>query len=170
MIFNIEQKIGKKEKATMKDLYEDIQNPRLKKRIQSCAEWYIEYAALYKGIFYTLSITGIVLPVLVTIINATDTSGKTTAVTLVLSSIIAMCTSLLTFSKCREKWGLYRSSVEMIKRELMLYWGRKETDQDLKDLIVTLEKCMENEHMQWLKILKEIETEEGNSTSVEENK
>lgn len=31
MIFNIEQKIGKKEKAAMKDLYEDIQNPRLKK-------------------------------------------------------------------------------------------------------------------------------------------
>lgn len=68
--------LGKKEKEDIEILYENIPNETERLRIQSCVEWYIEHAILYKWIFYSLSIIGIVLPLVVTAINAVGNEEK----------------------------------------------------------------------------------------------
>lgn len=140
------------EKADFAELYKGIQNEVLKARIRSAGNWYIERAIKCKAVFYILEIISIVLPLLISVLNSCEKSN--TVVTICALST-ALVTSLLTFSKCREKWTLYRTTIEQIKRELTLYWVDEPDDEKLKDLAIRIEGIMEQEHKVWIRYSKE---------------
>lgn len=146
----------KKEKEDFHELYDGIDNEVLKARIQSTGEWYIDSAFRYKWIFYILSAVGIIIPILVTVANGMTLSEKCTVVvkntTIIFSAVTALSTAFLSFTKCREKWTLYRTAIEKMKNALVLYWAGKIQDPELRELIQKLETLMEEEHAEWLKI------------------
>lgn len=77
--------------------------------------------------------------------------------TTITSAIVSLITALLTFTKCGEKWTLYRSTIEMMKSELALYSCKKRTDEELEKLVFKLEKIMNQEHNKWRKMQQEDE-------------
>lgn len=164
MNLHIGKHFGEKEKNDLERLYKDIPNEAVKARIKSCGEWYIEYAILYKWIFYIFSVIGIILPLVVTMINALGCPEEIKTVTMICSVLISFCTSFLTFTKCREKWTLYRNTVEGMKRELMIYWGNEEEKTGIKNLIFNLEKYMEEEHHEWTSFVTEMEKGEDHDS------
>lgn len=161
---NVMKTAKQKELEDLQTLYQGIPDETLKARIQSSGEWYIRGAFRYKRLFYTLSFAGIVIPVLVTaangILTAETQANLVKNLTIICSALTALSTALLSFSKCREKWTLYRTSIEKIKKELVLYWAGKQEEAELKNLINRLEKVMEEEKAEWVKIEKKDEREE----------
>lgn len=125
----------KKSKTTeieeFESLYRNIQNDVVRERIKSTGEWYIRHAKLYKILFYVFSIISIVLPLVISSINVLGTGheNEIRVVTTITSAIVSLITALLTFTKCGEKWTLYRSTIEMMKSELALYSCKKRTDE-----------------------------------------
>lgn len=160
--------LGKKEKKDLEILYTKIPNETEKIRIQSCVEWYTEHAILYKWIFYILSIIGIVLPLVVTTLNVAGNGEKTKFVTVICSAFISLCASLLTLTKCHEKWTLYRSTLESMKRVLMHYWCEKEENREVRNLILKLEECMEAEHLKWAEFVTAKESSKDNEKTNED--
>jgi len=142
----------KAEKTDFAELYKAIPNEVLKARIRSAGNWYIERAIICKTWFYILEFISIVLPLLISVLNS---CGKNNMAVTICALSTALVTSLLTFSKCREKWTLYRTTIEQIKRELTLYWVDEPDDEKLKDLAIRIEGIMEQEHKVWIRYSKE---------------
>lgn len=142
-------------------LYKNIENEVIRERIRTTGQWYIEHAIRYKYYFYTLSIVGIVLPLLISSVNVLgcDYKNLIRIVTTIASAIVSLSTGILTFMKCGEKWTLYRSTIEMMKRELTLYWVNATDEKALENLIYKLEKIMDKEHNKWEKIQQKDENE-----------
>lgn len=142
------------EKKDFEILYHGISNDILKGRIRTTGEWYINNAYLYKWLYYIVGFSGIAIPIAVTVVNGVyyGNSDFVQFFTIIASAITALATSFLSFSKCHEKWTLYRMTLEKIKRELALYWAGHENEEDLKILVTNLEKYMEEENMEWLNI------------------
>lgn len=156
----------KREKEEFKRLYEGIPDKVLRTRVQSIGDWYIESAFKYKRIFYSCSVLAIMIPVLVTTANGIFISeaqeGVVKVFTILGSAVTALSTAFLSFSKCREKWTLYRSTFERIKRELSIYWAKENADQRLESLIVKIEDYMKEEHEEWWEISRKMESRETN--------
>lgn len=149
----------KNEKEIWGKLCAEIPDETLKVRIQSAGEWYANSAYLYKWIFYICSFIGIVVPIIVTAANGLFSSAETIeavkVITIIGSAFTALSAAFLSFSKCHDKWTLYRSTFEKMKQELSIFQAEKNDDKDLKELINRLEKLMEEEHIEWLNISKE---------------
>lgn len=159
---------GKKnEKKDFQILYQSISNDILKERIRITGEWYINNAYLYKWLYYIVGFAGIAIPVVVTVVNGVccKSSDFVQIFTIIASSITALAAAFLSFSKCHEKWTLYRMTLENIKRELALYWAGSVNEENLKTLVIKLEKYMEEENMEWMNIsIKEKDIKEKNDT------
>lgn len=142
-------------------LYKNIENEVIRERIRTTGQWYIENAIRYKYYFYTLSIVGIVLPLIISSVNVLgcDYKNLIRIVTTIASAIVSLSTGILTFMKCGEKWTLYRSTIEMMKRELTLYWVNAADEKALENLVYKLEKIMDKEHNKWEKIQQKDENE-----------
>ena len=140
-------------------LYKNIGNEVIKERIRSSGQWYIERAIRYKRYFYSLSIISIILPLIISSVNILGASweNEVRIVTTIASAIVSMVTGLLTFTKCGEKWTLYRSTIEMIKSELTLFWTKTPVpdEKDLANLTYRLEEIMNKEHSRWKKMQQE---------------
>ena len=140
-------------------LYKNIGNEVIKERIRSSGQWYIERAIRYKRYFYSLSIISIILPLIISSVNILGASweNEVRIVTTIASAIVSMVTGLLTFTKCGEKWTLYRSTIEMIKSELTLFWTKTPVpdENDLANLTYRLEEIMNKEHSRWKKMQQE---------------
>lgn len=140
-------------------LYKNIGNEVIKERIRSSGQWYIERSIRYKRYFYSLSIISIILPLIISSVNILGDSweNEVRIVTTIASAIVSMVTGLLTFTKCGEKWTLYRSTIEMIKSELTLFWTKTPVpdEKDLANLTYRLEEIMNKEHSRWKKMQQE---------------
>ena len=140
-------------------LYKNIENEVIRERIRSSGQWYIERAIRYKRYFYSLSIISIILPLIISSVNILGASweNEVRIVTTIASAIVSMVTGLLTFTKCGEKWTLYRSTIEMIKSELTLFWTKTPVpdEKDLANLTYRLEEIMNKEHSRWKKMQQE---------------
>lgn len=158
-------KIQTSEMEDFEILYKDIENKVVRERIRSAGQWYIDRAIRYKRYFYTLSVIGIIVPLLISCINilGTDYGAQVRIITTVASAVVSCITSLLTFTKVKEKWTLYRNTIELMKRELTLYAIKKESDEDLVNLVCDLEELMSEERIRWEKILQD-EEESGKKT------
>lgn len=151
------KKKNKMETSEMEDFeifYKDIENKVVKERIRSAGEWYIEQAIRCKRSFYILSIIGIILPLVISCVNVlgSDHEYLVRVVTTIASAVVSLTTGILTFTKLREKWTLYRSTIEIMKSELTLYAIGKKSEKDLYDLVYNLEEIMSKEHSKWKKI------------------
>lgn len=142
-------------------LYKNIENEVIRERIRTTGQWYIEHAIRYKHYFYILSIVGIVLPLFISSINVIGCDYKNIIriITTIASAIVSLSTGILTFMKCGEKWTLYRSTIEMMKRELTLYWVNATDEKALENLVYKLEEIMDKEHNKWEKIQQKDENE-----------
>ena len=160
-------KIQTSEMEDFEILYKDIENKVVRERIRSAGEWYIDRAIRYKRYFYTLSVIGIIVPLLISCINilGINYGEQVRVITTVASAVVSFTTSLLTFSKVKEKWTLYRNTIELIKRELTLYAIKKENDEDLVNLVCDLEELMSEERVRWEKILQD--DEESDQKTIE---
>lgn len=143
--------IKKIEKDNIEKLCCVIKDPILQKRIQVCMEWYQKKAINNKRIFYILSIMTITLPLLVTMVNSLE--GMTNACAKNMASIFSMLATLaasfLCLFKCQEKWILYRTTLERMKKKLSLYQAGIIGDNAVKELFIELEDCMDVEHVKW---------------------
>lgn len=150
---------GEKEKENTRILYCDIPDENLKGRIQASLDWYIEKATKYKFYFYLFSIITIALPLVVTILNNLCTKESISccvqnAIT-VCSVLTTLVASMLTFLKLQEKWLLYRSTAEEIKRELSLYLAQKSENEELRKLMLRVEEHMSGERKEWFILSKD---------------
>lgn len=150
-IFDI-RKGEKEEKRDFEKLYHNIPNEELKSRIGATGNWYIERATRCKRWFYFLEIVSIILPLLTTFLNGCQNNNIAVTVCALLTALV---TSVLSFTKCREKWTLYRTTIEQIKRELTLFWVDKPNDEKMKELSERLEGIMAQEHKVWIRYAKE---------------
>lgn len=161
---NDNQEKSKRSKTTeiedFESLYRNIQNDVVRERIKSTGEWYIRHAKFYKILFYVFSIISIVLPLIISSVNVLGAGheNEIRVVTTITSAIVSLITALLTFTKCGEKWTLYRSTIEMMKSELALYNCKNRTDEELEKLVFKLEKIMNQEHNKWRKMQQEDES------------
>lgn len=146
---------GKKEKESVRILYSDLGDDKLQSRVESCLNWYIEAASKYKFGFYLFSLISIIMPLFVTVLNNFCTGTETAscfirnAIT-VCSVLATLVASILTFFKLQEKWLLYRTTAEEIKRELSLYLAGKTGDKDIENLMFTIEEHMSQERKEWV--------------------
>lgn len=167
-------KMQTSEMEDFENFYKDIENDVVKERVRTAGQWYIERAIRYKRHFYILSVIGIIVPLLISCINilGSDYGEQVRIITTVASAVVSFTTSLLTFTKVKEKWTLYRNTIESMKRELTLYAVKKENNEDLTNLVCKLEELMSEEHIRWEKILQDEETEtktvENNSSKKQE--
>ena len=148
------RKMEKQEKLDFQLLYEFIPDEEMKKRIRATGNWYIEKAIRCKVLFYFLSILGIFLPLVATGANAFGNAGSELVriSTILCSLITSLSASLLAFTRCGDKWKIYRKTIENIKRELSSYWIQKNNDEALKNMMDSIEKCMEEENRIWVEI------------------
>lgn len=143
-----------KEKNEFESLCNCIEDESIKQRILDAGNWYIEKAVTYKRIFYILSLFDIILPVTIPIINEMIEGDASKKIVTCISAVISIVSSLLTFTKCREKWTLYRNTVELIKMELSLYQAHKGGKKRLCKLVKRIEGIMQGEHSRWIGIIK----------------
>lgn len=118
-------------------------------RTKNCLEWYMRKAVFYKGMFYTLSIVSVGVPLLSTVIMSLYEQSK---VGIVFAALTSFAASLLALFDMREKWIMYRTAAEYIKSQYCLYCG-KVAPYDGEDAhaqyLLLLEKYMASVHVQW---------------------
>lgn len=145
-------------------LYERFDDETMKSRIKSTGEWYIKKALKYKNMYYIFSFINIIFPLVVTVISTGVFGDKyIQGITVGLSAGVTLAASSLTFLKCRDKWTLYRHTIEQIKKELALYWVCNKEERKECELMKVLEKYMEEEHNEWYRQSKESETNSSES-------
>lgn len=149
---------AKDEKADFKLLYDPLPDNTIKNRIRSVGEWYIDKALFYKRLFNMLSAVSILAPALATALIGMNDGGNGMKLPIIICTLItSVATSFLTFSKCRDKWTLYRTTIEFIKRELSLYWGGNCGDEKLQELVMRLEDVIASEQKEWIELFREMD-------------
>ena len=135
------------EKADFEELYKGISNEVFRARIKSAGNWYIERAIRLKKWFYIFEVISIILPL---VISGLNSYGKANMMVTICALLTTLVTSILAFTKWREKWMLYRTTIEQMKRELTLYWVNGPNDEKTKELAKTIEAIMAQEHEMWI--------------------
>lgn len=99
-------------------LCEKIENEDFRKRVKNSFAYYIKNANFYKYVGMILSILGIILPALATILTACDADKIwITCVT----SAATVASGIFAYLKCSDKQETYRKAAENMKRELVAY-------------------------------------------------
>lgn len=147
---------GRKEKCQIAPLYNVVQDEILKARIKNCLGWYIEHAEKYKLLYKILGTVGLILPLVITVINSFrpvywNTNCRTNVIT-ILSALTSLVAGLQAFFSFQEKWILYRSTAEEIKRELTLYHAGTLNADDLYKFVVKVEQVMAQERIEWIRL------------------
>ena len=109
---------GRKEVKSYLYLCEKIENEYFQKRIKNSFEYYIKNANFYKYVGMTLSILGIVLPALATILTACDADKGWIACA---TSVATAASGIFAYLKCSDKQETYRKAAENMKAELVAY-------------------------------------------------
>lgn len=140
-----------KEKDDIKILCGIITDEVLQKRLRGSMEWYMKNAVKNKRRFYILSFMTIVMPLLTTLFNAWMGISEAYAKNIVslCSMLAALAASALCLLKCQEKWILYRTTVEKMKKMLSMYRAVQLGEDELIKLMRALEDCMDNERVKW---------------------
>ncbi len=99
-------------------LCENIENKDFQKRVRNSFEYYIKNANLYKHVGMVLSILGIVLPALATILTACDANK---AWIVFVTSTATVASGIFAYLKCTDKQNTYRKAAENMKAELIAY-------------------------------------------------
>lgn len=160
----------KKEIAEIANLCSIIEDQILQKRIQGSMEWYMNKAVVNRTRFYVFSFMTIIMPLLTTMINAWEGIPETGVKNIVsLSSMLtALAASSLCLLKCQEKWVLYRSTVEKMKKLLSLYRTGEIGKDKFSELMRELEDCMDEERKKWRE-MREMQKDNADSSEKEDN-
>lgn len=103
-----------------------------------------------KEILYSEFMT-IVMPLLTTLFSAWVGISQSYAKNIVslCSMLAALAASALCLLKCQEKWILYRTTVEKMKKILSMHRAVQLGEDELIKLMRDLEDCMDNERVKW---------------------
>lgn len=143
----------KKELSSIGMYSESIKNFTIKRRILHLLEWYIRKATFYKKLFYILSLIIILINAAIPVINQMDFKYGSNSVSII-SAIASVLTSVTTLFTMKDTWFRYRKSVELIKKECMLFaveygeYGLKDTDKE-QLLLRNVEMIISNERDSW---------------------
>ena len=99
-------------------LCEKIENEDFQKRVKNSFEYYIKNANFYKYMGMALSILGIVLPALATILTACNANKIWIAC---VTSTATVASGIFAYLKCSDKQETYRKAAENMKAELVAY-------------------------------------------------
>ena len=140
-----------KEKDDIKNLCGIITDEVIRKRLRGSMEWYMKNAIKNKRRFYILSFMTIVMPLLTTLFSAWVGISEAYAKNIVslCSMLAALAASALCLLKCQEKWILYRTTVEKMKKILSMHRAVQLGEGEIIKLMRDLEDCMDNERVKW---------------------
>ena len=99
-------------------LCEKIENEDFQKRVRNSFEYYIKNANFYKYIGMILSIMGIVLPAVATVLTACEADKVGIAC---VTSTATVASGIFAYLKCSDKQETYRKAAENMKAELVAY-------------------------------------------------
>lgn len=137
------------------DIYiDEIENNVIRKRIEHILEWYMRKSTFYKNLFYWLSLLIILINAAIPIINQIKFVYYNNIVSII-SAFASVFTGCITLFTMKDTWFRYRKSVELIKKECMLFSSK---DEDYKDenretlLIKNVENIVSSERQAWEKV------------------
>ena len=99
-------------------LCEKIENEDFQKRVRNSFEYYIKNANFYKYIGMILSIMGIVLPAVATVLTACEADKVGIAC---VTSTATVASGIFAYLKCSDKQETYWKAAENMKAELVAY-------------------------------------------------
>ena len=99
-------------------LCEKIENEDFQKRVRNSFEYYIKNANFYKYIGMILSIMGIVLPAVATVLTVCEADKVGIAC---VTSTATVASGIFAYLKCSDKQETYRKAAENMKAELVAY-------------------------------------------------
>ena len=99
-------------------LCDKIENEDFQKRVRNSFEYYIKNANFYKYIGMILSILGIVLPAVATVLTACEANKVGIAC---VTSTATVASGIFAYLKCSDKQETYRKAAENMKAELVAY-------------------------------------------------
>ena len=143
-------------------LCEKIENEDFRKRVKNSFAYYIKNANFYKYVGMILSIFGIVLPALATILTACDADMVSIAC---VTSTATVASGIFAYLKCSDKQETYRKAAENMKRELVAYAAEqsnyeKGSEKD-KILFERIENIIQNGYDRIAELDKESEKSEN---------
>ena len=143
----------KKELSSLQHYTKEIENELIRNRVSYLMEWYVRKCTYYKNIYYSLSVLLIVINASIPILN--QTVWKYSKITVsIISSLATISTSVMTLFTMKDTWFRYRNSVELMKKECMLFSGRcNEYSRHYREtlFIKRFEDIIENERKTWQK-------------------
>ena len=111
-------------------LCEKIEDEDFRKRVKNSFVYYIKNANFYKYVGMVLSILGIILPALATILTACEADKVwITSVT----SAATVASGIFAYLKCSDKQETYRKAAENMKSELVAYAAEQSNYKEGKD-------------------------------------
>lgn len=143
-----------KELGTIDIYINGIENHIIKKRIEHILEWYIRKSTFYKNLFYWLSLLVILINAAIPIMNQMKFIYYENIVSII-SAFASVFTSCITLFTTKDTWFRYRKSVELIKKECMLFSSKDEYYQDENRetlLIKNVENIISSERQSWEKV------------------
>ena len=124
-------------------------------RYEYQVKWYDNQSISYKRLTYLFQIPMISLSAIIPVFAVLDIR----LVTVVMSAIVAVFMGILNFSKFEEKWQNYRTTCELLRKELYYFKSRIDhykTAESPEELFVErIESLISIEHTKWAAIEKE---------------
>lgn len=128
------------------------------KRYEACLNWYIKQACCYRLVYYVFTLLGAMCPILVAALSNISFSAEheqTAKIILTVLSVFASFSAIiLSTFRAQEKWLRYRSAAEVLKRERSLFLEGKKGSVEELEFLEVIEKYMEQENIDWMKIYK----------------
>lgn len=141
----------KKEKKSLRNFTENIDSKIIKERVDHILEWYICKASFYKTLYYSLSVVLIMINASIPIINQIEFRESSLLVSII-SSVATVITSVITLFAMKDTWYRYRFSVELMKKECMLFNIKHKmyANADRNEIFIErFESIIENERAMW---------------------
>lgn len=139
----------------------NFKNPVSKKRIDYLLRWYNRKAIQYKILTYLGTVTSILLPATITLLNSGIWGDASVFVTCI-SIFASVSAGMHAFFCSKDNWLRYRSTIEELKREIILFSTKTE---DLREpeyeFMQRVESIVNSEFSQWYRIRSEKNVSEG---------
>lgn len=125
-----------------------------------CLKWYIRKACFYKRLYYTMTLTSIISPILSASLASMNVSGSEGSWIKYIPGVLALAASIsvaiLTTLRAQEKWGRYRMVAEQMKKSRMRYLQELESDKTNEEIkkrfLNEIEQLMKEENLEWMKL------------------
>lgn len=155
----IEKKI-RKEISEYKFLFDIIEDDFERENLLVEFEWYVRKAVKFKYRYYILSMISFLCPIISEILICVPNEPLIVKIiTGIMLGGASFAAALLAMTDAKNKWNMYRSEAETIKRTLREYYREGDAGKR-KKLLESLENSYSKTHEKWMKYFQEKENSE----------